>query len=86
MLEAKKIEEGLLYSAAQTTEKEAQLAVLPTKKVAKAALERASLEIKYVFGILGFTPQTFIELVNKAGFETLNHVFDKIDNLEDLDD
>lgn len=80
---ARRIEERLLCWAVPTN-KEANFALIPTKKATETALRRASDEITYVFGILGFSPKTFVDLVNKVGFESLEDVLDVFDNLEDI--
>jgi len=59
---------------------------IPTLTEAQKALKRASNEVKYVFGILGISPHTFVILVNELRFETLQNMLNVIDIICDTID
>jgi hypothetical protein len=59
---------------------------IPSPAETRKALRNASNEVKYVFGVLGLNPNTFVTLVNELGFEKLQDLFDVYDILEDCFD
>jgi hypothetical protein len=59
---------------------------LPNSLEVSIAMAGSSREVKYVFGVLGFTAHAFVQLVNKFGFTTIEAIRNNRNNMDMIAD
>lgn len=59
---------------------------MPSIQESRRALKKATAEVKYVFGTLGFCPKTFVILVIDVGFVTVEDIMSSFIYLDEIDE